>query len=145
MVKSPNIANYIDELAEHDDIALDLVVVPLRDIDEAVDSRVRVFKDNLAKKGWLARFFGSKRGFAGGMVRTSDPKKQQLVLLRSLSHLLVQCAKHNLPLAIVHYPRRMDDPAYLFQQLHPILGNIDEQTFHKALNTTLRPDWVTRK
>lgn len=144
VVKSPNISNYIDEILEHPDIVLDMVIVPIRDIDEATNSRVKVSEDNLAKKGWLEKTFGSKRGFAGGMMKTSNPQKQQFLLLKSLSHLLVECAKYDQPVLMLHYPRLMDDSEYLFRKLKPILNNVDLEQFKTAHQQTLKPDWITR-
>lgn len=145
VVKSPNISNYIEEILENPEIALDLVIVPIRDIDEATNSRIKVSKDNLAQKGFLARMFGSKRGFAGGMMKTSNPQKQQFLLLRSLSHLLVECAKHDAPVVMLHYPRLMDDSDYLFHKLKPILNNVDLEQFKTTHQQTLKPDWISRK
>lgn len=144
IVKSPNISNYIEEILERSDIELDLVIIPIRDIKEATNSRVKVSKDNLKKKGLFGRIFGSKRGHAGGMIKTSDPEKQQFVLLKSLSHLLVECAKHDQPTLILHYPRLMDDAPYLYRKLRPVLGEITEDVFVAAHKQTLKPDWVSR-
>jgi hypothetical protein len=145
VVKSPNISNYIHEILEDPEIKLDLVIIPIRDIEEATESRVKVSKDNLKQKGVLGQIFGSKRGHAGGMIKTSDPEKQQFILLRSLSHLLVECAKHDQPIALLHYPKLMDEPTYLYRKLKPILGEISEKDFLLAHKEMLRPDWVSRK
>lgn len=144
VVKSPNISNYIEEILENPQIKLDLVIIPVRDITEAANSRVKVSKDNLSNKGLFGQIFGSKRGHAGGMMKTSDPEKQQFVLLKSLSHLLVECAKHDQPIALIHYPRLMDDASYLYSKLQPILGGITEEVFAAAHKQTLKPDWVSR-
>ena len=144
VVKSPNISNYIEEILENPEIELDLVIVPIRDIEDATNSRVKVSEENLAKKGLLAKTFGSKRGFAGGMMKTSNPQKQQFLLLKSLSHLLVECAKHDQPVLILHYPRLMDDSEYLFEKLKPILNDIDSEQFKTAHQQTLKPGWITR-
>lgn len=144
VVKSPNISNYIEEILENPNIKLDLVIIPIRDIEGAAQSRVKVSKDNLKQGGVLKQIFGSKRGHAGGMIKTSSPEKQQFVLLKSLSHLLVECAKHDQPISLIHYPRLMDDASYLYRKLNPILGEITEATFVEAHQKTLKPDWVSR-
>ncbi len=144
VVKSPNISNYIEEVLQDSNIKLDLIIIPIRDISEAANSRVKVSQENLKKKGFLGRIFGSKRGHAGGMIKTSDPEKQQFVLLRSLSHLLVECAKHDQQIALIHYPRLMDDANYLYRKLQPILGEITEEAFAAAHKRTLKPEWVSR-
>ncbi|MCF8464959.1 MAG: hypothetical protein K9G41_08965 [Flavobacteriales bacterium] len=145
IVKSPNISNYIEEILENPEIKLDLVIIPIRDIEKATESRVKVSKDNLKRKGILTRIFGSKRGHAGGMIKTSNPDKQQFILLKSLSHVLVECARHDQAIALLHYPKLMDEPTYLYRKLQPILGEISEETFVAAHKEMLRPDWVTRK
>ncbi|MGB0368463.1 MAG: hypothetical protein ACPGU4_03265 [Flavobacteriales bacterium] len=144
VVKSPNLSNYIHEILESSEIGLDLVIIPVRDILNAVQSRVDVSNDNLNEQGFFKRNFGSKRGFAGGMLRTSNPEKQQLILLKSLSHLLVECAKHEQKVVLPHYPRLMDDPAYLYRVLRPILGDISEERFTEVHQLTVKPEWLNR-
>ena len=144
IVKSPNISNYIEEILENPKIKLDLVIIPIRDIEEAAESRVKVSKDNLKQKGVFSQIFGSKRGHAGGMIKTSNAEKQQTILLKSLSHLLVQCAKHDQPISLIHYPRLMDDAPYLYRKLNPILGEITEAAFVEAHQKALKPGWVSR-
>ena len=145
VVKSPNISNYIHEILLDPNIKLDLVIIPIRDIEEAAQSRVKVSRENLKQKGLFGRIFGSKRGHAGGMIKTSDPQKQQFILLKSLSHLLVECARHDQPIALLHYPKLMDDPGYLYRKLKPILGELSEEAFVAAHRETVRPDWVAQK
>ncbi len=141
VVKSPNISNYIHEILEDDQIQLDMVIVPIRDIDDATESRVKVSKANLERKGMIRRVLGSKRGFAGGMINTSNPEKQVAILLRSLSHLLVTCAKHDQPLMLIHYPRLLEDPLYLFEKLRPLIGTIEVDDFVAKHAETRKPDW----
>ena len=145
VVKSPNLSSYIEEVLESSNIDLDLVIVPIRDIDDAVQSRVNVSKENLNSASFFGKMFGSKRGHAGGLYKTSNPEKQQLILLKSLSHLLVECAKHNQKVVMPHYPRLMEDPGYLFNMLKPILGEITEDNFVKIHQETVKPEWLNRE
>lgn len=143
VVKSPNIANYIQEILEDPEIELDLVIVPIRDIDKATESRVNVSKENLKQGGILKQMFGSKRGHSGGMWKTSSIEKQQLILLRTLSNVLVECVKHDQALALIHYPKLMNEPIYLFRKLRPILGDISEEEFVVAHKAIVKPEWLT--
>lgn len=142
VVKSPNISNYIDKVLEDPNIQLDQVIIPLRDIEAAANSRSKVSKDNLKEKGILGRIFGSKRGHAGGLIKTSNPVKQQSILLKSLSHLLVECVKHDQPMILLHYPRLTQDSDYLYRKLAPVLGTISAEEFKTAFNKVVKPDWV---
>ena len=144
VIKSPNLSNYIHEVLESHHIGLDLVIVPIRDIDEAVQSRVNVSKENVNNSGLFGRMFGSRRGHAGGLYKTSRLEKQQLILLRSLSHLLVECAKHDQKVVMPHYPRLMEDPTYLIKMLEPILGGITEEMFVQVHQSTVKPEWLNR-
>ena len=51
IVKSPSISNYIDEILDNPEIEVDLVIIPIRDIEDAVSSRVKVSDENVKSKG----------------------------------------------------------------------------------------------
>lgn len=144
VVKSPNISNYIDTVLADPNIQLDQVIIPLRDIEAAANSRSKVSKDNLKARGLLGKLFGSKRGHAGGLIKTSSAAKQQNILLRSLSHLLVECVKHDQPMILLHYPRLTKDPDYLYTKLKPILNSVSLESFRESFHKVVNPDLVSR-
>ncbi|MCK4921465.1 MAG: hypothetical protein KAS71_10495 [Bacteroidales bacterium] len=142
IVKSPHISHYINDVIDSSDIIIDHAFIPIRDIDAAAKSRVFVSKSARNKKSLIKRIFSSNRGYAGGMTRTSSPKKQKAILLRDLSHMLVSMANNFVPITFIHYPKLVKEPEYLFEKLRPILGEILYSDFEKVYNQTLIPENV---
>lgn len=142
IVKSPNMSNYIEEVVANPEIVLDHVFIPVRDIVAAAQSRVFVSEAAISKEPFLKRLFASKRGYAGGMTKTSNAEKQQVILLKTLSNLLVGISASSAPVTLIHYPKLVKDPAYLYAKIKPILKDIPFHDFKKVYLETLKPEWV---
>lgn len=142
IVKSPNMSNYIEEVVSNSDIVLDHVFIPVRDIVAAAQSRAFVSETGISQEPFFKRLFASKRGYAGGMTKTSNPEKQQVILLKTLSNLLVGISAASVPVTLIHYPKLVKDPAYLYEKMKPILNEIPFEEFRKVYMDTLKPEWV---
>ena len=142
IVKSPNMSNYIEDILNNTDIIIDHIFIPIRNIDSVTKSRAYVSESALKNKSFVKRLFSSRRGHAGGLIKTNDPKKQDVILLRSLSNLLVGIAASSVPVTFIHYPMLMNDSAYLFEKLRPILAGVSFDAFEIAYKGTLIPEWV---
>lgn len=73
---------------------------------------------------------------------TRDPSQQRQMLERQFARLFETLARHEIPVTLLWYPRLATDPAYLFRQLHWLLGPMDEAIFKAAFKSTVRPDWI---
>ena len=124
IIKSPWICDYLDELLENSDIVIDHVVVPIRDLYGAAESRRDV---TLRTKQEL--YSGD---IPGGLWQVEKPEHQEAVLTAKLYQLLYSVAKHNLPITLLYFPRLVHDPEYLYHKLNFMLRKISFKRFIKA-------------
>lgn len=144
IIKSPHLSNYVEEVLAHPDIVLDHVFIPIRNIEEATQSRVHVSKTAVKSKSIFKRIFSSRRGHAGGMVKTSSPQKQELLLLKTLSHLLVELAASFVPVTFIQYPLLTQDARYLYDKMKPLLQEVSFESFQEAYMETVNPKLVNQ-
>ena len=102
----------------------------MRDLGEAAASRVRV--------AVAARDVHS----AGGLVRTSRPRKQRQQLAEATYGLLHAAALFELPLIVLEYPRFAKDAGYAYRRLRVVLGDLSEEDFAAAWKEVVDPSLV---
>jgi hypothetical protein len=132
VVKNPRFCTYAADVVARDDIAIDHVFVPIRDLHAAAESRRQVSGA------------APVQGVGGGLWHTSStaPGDQEAALLQQLYELLVVLSGTAIPVTLMRYPRLVTDPAYLFDKLRPVLGDIEYETFVAAFRKFARPDLV---
>jgi hypothetical protein len=108
IVKSPETADRIDELLARPDIVVDALIVPVRDLNEATDSRLGAQQRS-----------GSalKHGLPGGLIDLQTPENLQQHLATRVAHLLHMAAEFDVPLALPAYPRFVHDHGHLHSVL----------------------------
>ncbi len=109
IVKSPWIATYIEDIVSRDDIVIDHAIICIRDLFEAAESRRRV-----------QSLSGQEIAAPGGLWITTDPKKQEAVLLDLFYRLIFNLACHDIPITFLHFPRFARDSAYLAEKLSQV-------------------------
>lgn len=134
VVKSPWICGYLNDLLlERAEIVIDHVLVPVRDLYAAAESR----RDVVRRAGPCAR-----PDVNGGLWHTADPADQERVLTRQLYRLIYALARHEIPVTLLFFPRIVQNPTYLYRRLRPVLPGIDEATFLRAFRAVSRPELV---
>ncbi len=136
IVKSPAFCHYVGEVLARADIRLERVIVPIRDLKAAAESRRQVTQEALSRGRRL------EDGIPGGLWRVEKGEDQEQVLLEALYKLLFHLSKSNVPITLLHYPRLVSDSRYLYGKLRPILGSITYQAFTEVFESVLRPDWT---
>lgn len=138
IVKDPSFFEYADKIFEKQNMVIDCLIVPIRDLKSAAESR-RVVEKELSSSGCY------KDGHVpGGLIGTSDPSKQEEVLLKSFYKLLYQSSKTSIPIILLHFPGMVSDPLYLYDKLSPILKNIDYEIFNNAFKSTVDLSMVNK-
>jgi hypothetical protein len=140
VVKSPRFCGHASAVLARDDIAIDHVFIPMRDLHAAAESRRRV--------ATVAAALAEVRGKAtapGGLWRTRSaaPGDQEEALLLALYDLLLALSDTGIPVTLIRYPRLVTDSAYLYEKLKPIVGDVSYDDFEAAHRRTARPDLVT--
>jgi hypothetical protein len=125
VMKSPWLAELIDELLADRRVVLDAVIVPVRDLDEAAASRVVQERHSIHRQNpWMAkldRSFGQWGATPGGVVYSLDPMDQARLLAVSFHHLVQRVVRADVPLVLLDFPRLAQDSDYLFAKLRPVL------------------------
>jgi hypothetical protein len=125
VVKSPWTYQFIDELLGSEQIRLDAVILPLRDLAEAASSRsivqLQAMHHDTPWLGALQQPWEMWGHAPGGTVYSVNPVDQARLLAVGLHRLLEPLVAAEVPLIMLAFPRLIKDPDYLFRNLAPIL------------------------
>jgi hypothetical protein len=130
LIKDPWFFDYVDQI-DLQEVRLDAVIIPVRDIRAAAISRViqerssRYANDRLNP---LRTMFGDT---PAGVLNPIDVAEQEKHLAVSQSRLFSWCLGNDLPVFMLQYPRLVNDGEYLVSILWPWLQNFT--TEDKAL------------
>jgi hypothetical protein len=146
IVKSPWFCDYAADVLQRDDILIEHIFVPIRDLAGAAQSRRLVVQQGLSSLSWTERLkhLFKKRSFEGGLWHTSSEKSgnQEDVLLNQLYKLMLAISDSEVPITLIRYPRLTKDSAYLYGKLRPVLGDIGPESFAQTFHKVARPELV---
>jgi len=148
VVKSPWFCDYAAEVLNRDDIIVEHVFIPIRDLSAAAESRRLVSKEHSTDLPLLKRLklksTMKSRPAAGGLWYTASIRKgkQEEVLMNQIYKLLFALSESRVPVTLLHYPKLVKDSTYLYDKLKPVLGAISYDEFRKVYQETVRPDLV---
>ena len=134
VVKSPWLCDHLDEVLNDRNIHIDHAIIPIRDLFSAAESRREV-----ARKATAAR---RRKKVSGGLWHTELPEEQEAVLANQLYKLLFALAKRNIPVTLLHYPRLVQEPEYLYRKLGFLMSGFSYGKFLSVFNQVVRPDLV---
>lgn len=129
IVKDPKLCDTLSEILAGGRVRIAHALVPIRALDDATASRIRV---------------GGNGKTPGGLTGTSEPAAQRAVLAERFHHLVQTLVAHEIPHTFLDFPRFVTDPAYAYRQLRPILGAIPWEQFQAAAKTVARPELIHR-
>lgn len=143
IVKSPWFGLYAEEVIRtRNDIEIEHVFIPMRDLHAAAESRRYVtekLKAKMTQEEWekvdVSRI-------PGGIWLTRDESEQEKVLLDHLYKLLLVLSNTMIPVTLMQYPRITKDSQYLYAKLKPILKDITYTRFETVFNKAVLPDFV---
>lgn len=135
VVKSPWMCDYLDELLESGSVVIDHTIIPIRDLFAAAESR-----RDVTRRGDASLY--PDNAIPGGLWHTNEPEKQEAVLTVQLYKLIYALARWEVPLTLLHFPRFIYEPEYLYKHLAPIFGLADYCVFLKAFNQVVKPELV---
>jgi len=146
IVKSPWFCDYAEEVISRDDIEIEHIFIPIRDLDAAAESRRYVVKAAVSRLPFIEklRHIVKPRRVDGGLWHTNSSKSgdQEEILLRQIYNLMFAVSDTCLPVTLMRYPRIAQDPQYLFEKLKLILRGVTYETFCTVFNNTVRPELV---
>jgi hypothetical protein len=146
IVKNPWFCDYASEVIAREDIVINHIFIPIRDLHAAAESRRHVTQTGISNLPLAKRLKHMIRpkGIPGGLWHTqsSEPEKQETILLQHLYKLLLAVSSTTIPVTFMHYPRIVKDSSYLFKKLAPILPHVSFESFAETFHKTVRPDLV---
>lgn len=136
IVKDPWFCDYAEDVLKRDDIQIEHVFVPMRDLHAAAESRRYVVKSIPSKTSLRPS------QIPGGLWHTDNEDEQESILLQQIYKLALALSSTSIPVTLLHYPKIIKDRSYLYEKLKPILGEIDISQFSSVFEETIRTDWV---
>lgn len=128
IVKNPELCVTLADLLARRALVVDHAIVPVRDLESAARSRIRIG--------------GAGEEIPGGLVGTDDPARQRCVLAERFHHLVHTLVSHDIPHTFLQFPRFVQDSEYAFAKLKPIFPTITRAQFEAAFRATAAPDKV---
>ncbi len=124
VAKSPWLFEFIDDLLARPDIQIDGVIVPVRDLAEAATSRSIL--ELRARHASTERMDGLKTWETwgvtpGGTVYSVNPMDQARILAVGFHKVLQVLVRHDIKIALLDFPRLIQDPEYLYGKLASFL------------------------
>lgn len=134
IVKSPHLCDSLDTIVSAGTVVVDHLIVPVRDLYSAAESRRRVSRNTNPGD------FGGK--VPGGLWSTDNPEHQELVLAQKLYALIYAATKHDIPVTLLLFPRLVQDGDYLYGKLAFLFADIARDCFERAFRKIRRLDLV---
>jgi hypothetical protein len=143
IVKDPNFSLYAEDILQNrKDILIDRVIIPMRDLHAAAESRrhvTNIAKSKLSPADWSKV---DPTRIPGALWLTKDESDQESILLGQIYNLILVLANTTIPITLMHYPRIMKDSQYLYTQLLPILKDITYERFESVFSKAVIPEFV---
>lgn len=130
IVKSPNVIRRLPGLLESGAVVLDHVIIPIRDLDVAAASRVRMTK------------YGSNLRTRGGLLGTRFATRQAEALAVLQYQLMLTLARHEVPSTYLEFPRFTRDWEYLYRQLRFLAPDLPPERWQAALQGRVKPELI---
>ncbi|MBZ5758108.1 MULTISPECIES: hypothetical protein [Rhizobium] len=125
VVKSPWIGQYFEQILANPHIAVDAILIPVRDLVEAATSRTVLEMRAMHESApWMAELDQSWEVWGttpGGVVYSVNPLDQARLLAVSFHDLIWRAARAEIPIHFLAFPKIIEDKQYLFRALQPVL------------------------
>ncbi|RUW61450.1 hypothetical protein [Mesorhizobium sp. M7A.F.Ca.US.008.03.1.1] len=141
VVKSPWIGEHIEQILSNPRLAVDAILVPVRDLMEAAASRAILEMRAIHEHApWMAEMDRSWEVWGttpGGMVYSLNPLDQARLLAFSFHNLVWRATEAEVPVHFLAFPRMVEDKEYLLHALRPILphGTTAERAYQAHART----------
>jgi hypothetical protein len=125
VLKQPWSYQMIDEILAEPGIELQAVVIPVRNLADAVSSRVvlqlRAMHEAAPWMTGLQHTWHDWGTTPGGMIYSLDPVDQSRLLAVGFHHVIERLVQADVPIILLAFPRLAEDPDYLYARLRSVL------------------------
>lgn len=127
VVKNPELCVELANILPRTPLVIDHAIIPVRALEEAALSRVRV---------------GGEGKTPGGLIDAGGASAQQAVLANRFHRLVETLTAYDIPHTFLLFPRFARDEAYAFAKLLPVLGSITREQFGAAFQRVAQPELI---
>ena len=125
VIKTPWIAEFADHILKQDSVAIDALIIPVRDLTEAAASRIILERRAIHESApWMAELDSTHETWGstpGGLVFSLNPLDQARILAIDFHRLIQRFVDADIPIVFLAFPRLIYDGDYLFSRLRPHL------------------------
>lgn len=141
IIKSPFVCDYIESVLNQKKIKIEHLILPVRDLYDAAESRIDVVRRFKAKQGLSDR---ASMQITGGLWGTESFEMQKAVLAHKFYMLIYTATRFNIPITFLDFPRIVHDPLYLRKKLTTIFGKekLMPKAFNKIFYEISRPELI---
>jgi hypothetical protein len=132
IIKSPWLCDNLDEILQRGEAIIDHAIVPVRDLYSAAQSRRDVDQRSYGIR--------NRREVPGGLWHTDNPAEQEAALAGQLYKLIYAITKNEIPMTLLHFPRFIHDPEYLYRQIAFAVRNVSYDSFLQSFRRVVRPE-----
>ncbi len=130
IVKSPNVIRRLPAILAAGTVELEHVIIPIRDLDVAAASRVRMTK------------YGSNLHTRGGLLGTRFANRQSEALAVLQYQLMLTLAEFEVPHTYLVFPRFTRDWEYTHRQLSFLAPAIPAERWREVLEARVEPELI---
>jgi hypothetical protein len=130
IVKSPELSRRLAGMLERQEVVLEHVIVPVRDLDIAAASRVRNTR------------YGANLHTFGGLFGTNRASRQSEALALVQYELMLTLARFDVPYTLLLFPRFATDWHYTYDKLSFLDGSLPPERWEQAVAATVRPELI---
>ncbi len=144
LVKDPWFVEYMHQVNPAE-IALDVLILPVRELRMAAMSRVRLERAHILSAGRAGADQRTWGNVPGGVLYSLGVQDQERVLAVGQAELITWALSRSVPMIMLHYPRLVTERDYLIEALWPWLSRFcDRATAEDAFKriAAARP-WAT--
>jgi len=134
IVKSPFLCDKLDDVLDAG-IKIGHLIIPVRDIFEAAESRRYVQRVTIGQDG-------DGQSVAGGLWDTDSGETQETVLTIKLARLIEAGARHDIPMTFLSFPRFACDPDYTYNNLKFLLPFVRRSRFRQVFSARAQPELI---
>jgi hypothetical protein len=143
VVKTPWLFEFVERFLGREDIAIDVAVLPMRDLVEVASSRVTLElqeryaslkNPDVLEECTQWETWGKTKG---GVVYSLNPIDQARILATGFHQVIHALAKRAVPMVFLDFSRMIEDGDYLYAQLKPYLGESIDRDAALALHRSL--------
>ena len=127
IVKNPALCETLPALLAQGTVSIEHAIIPIRALDDAARSRIRV---------------GGDGNVPGGLMGTTEASGQKTVLAENFHQLVHALTLHEIPHTFLDFPRFALDVRYAWEKLHPVFETVGFPDFAAAFARVSNPELI---